>query len=244
MLTAERMEGQIREVLNQYSDDVNVPSELIFDLIVNSANNAIKNELNKRKPLSDTYIMTLPCEELELVSDTLCCSLGFEPNCKLLRTKRTLPEVLTYNGGKAIMSVGPATITDEWYNYSNYNRIQYVGNTPVSSQLIYAFDLDGKMYIFSKGNKKYLLTQHIMIRIIPSNPMDLINYLTCSGKPCFSASSPYPMDLWMWQTLVKPHVINELSIKLSIPRDTDNNAKDDTENSGTKSPKLPQPKEE
>ena len=142
------------------------------------------------------------------------------------------------------MSIGPAQVSAERYSYSNYDRIQFVGFSKYTGNVIYAFDLDSHMYIFSRSNKDYLLTEKIMIRLIPSNPMDLINYLTCAGKPCFSAQSEYPIDLWMWQTTVKPYIINEIAMKLGIPMDTENNAKDDTLNQGAKGTKAQAPKEE
>jgi len=237
-----KMEFQVREILNQYSDDTEVPSSLIWDLVAQSRSTAIKNALNGRHVLSETYFSTIPCMEMEMVSDTLCCDLGFETDCKLIRTKKELPEIITVNFGKAFISIGPSLLSKERFSYATYERIFNLGETKFTKQIIYAFDFQNWLFLFSRGNKKVNLIEKIMVRFIAANPMDLINY-ACEDLPCFTVESPYPIDLWMWQTLVKPHVLSELSIKLGVPMDTDNNAKDDTLNSGAKSPKIQSEKE-
>jgi hypothetical protein len=78
------------------------------------------------------------------------------------------------------------------------------------------------MYITSE-----LLLENINIFAIFENPEDLAGLSNCGGSSCFSWDSRYPINAWMWQTLVKPEVLNELRGKRTLYKDENNNSKDD-----------------
>jgi hypothetical protein len=60
------------------------------------------------------------------------------------------------------------------------------------------------------------------------DPTEAAKYINCeTQQPCFDWDDRYPINAWMWQTLVKPAVLNEFRTKRTLYKDENNNGKDD-----------------
>jgi hypothetical protein len=71
------------------------------------------------------------------------------------------------------------------------------------------------------------MMKRINIRGIFTDPTELGTFVNCSNQPCFSLNSDYPLNGWMWTTLVKPYIVQELLQKSQTTTD-DSNDTDDT----------------
>ena len=245
-MTLNALTYQIYEALNITSDDTDIPERLIWDLIAQSRENAVKNEITKFRTPHTVFIQMLTCFPVEMVDDTFCCVLGFSTDCKMAKTVNPLPTPIATNSKPAIFSVGPSIASATRFSYVTYEQAIDSGNSRFTRTLVYAFVVNGYMYFVSKNQKLIVTLSKVDIHGIWANPVDLAPYMNCSGKPCFSPEkSEYPLTGGLWQTMVKPYVIQELAMKYQLPKDRMSNAEDDATKAGGQKIKGPGvPKEE
>lgn len=239
MLTLNQILGQLHESFNIDSDDTIFSDRYLIDLVNQARAVFLRQDLNKGRTADPTIIQELPCVELEIVDAVLCSGLDFPGGCKLLRSKAKIPDTIELHHNDGILSVRPVQLLSSPFSYVDYKRIPYIKYSRFGGNMIYGFLLDGYMYVYSPCNTKYLMLETIHIRGIFEDPTEAGNFLNETGEPCFTKDSPYPIATWMFESAVKPHVLQQMAFKLQIPDDKDNNADDDSLNGG--SPRMPQP---
>jgi len=233
MLSLNDLHSQLDELLNINSDESTITKELYTDLINEQRSLLIRNEYGKNRSIDPNVKQELPCLEVEIVSPTTCCvSL---PGCKnILRTKKRIPSVIEFSHKSGIISVGPTNILFPRYSFIEYARVPYVGNGRTTSQSIYSFLYDGYLWIFCKDFSKIALMENITTEALFDDPTELSAFINCStGTSCWSPDKPYPMKPWMW-LYAKEQIKQQLGLKLGLPLDESNNAKDDKINVPTK----------
>lgn len=224
MLPLTDLHSQLDEALNINNAD-SVFSPLYYtDLINEQRALFIRNEYNKKRTLDPNIQQTIGCMELELVEAHTCCE-DIPVGCKILRTKKPIPNTIEFHHTKGITSIGPILMTEKRFTLIDFSRVPYVGSGRTNQKAIYAFLLDSYIYVFSKDPFVKTLTK-IAIRGIFEDPTALADFNTCEGKPCWSTKDIYPLNQWMW-AYVKEQVIQQLFRKRQIPLDNNNNARDD-----------------
>jgi hypothetical protein len=227
MLTLNDLHSQIDERLSINSIESQFSEELYTDLINASREVAIRNEYNKNRSIDPYVIQDLNCVELELADPIQCCpDIDFPTGCKILRTKLEIPNTIEFYFGKGIMNIGSPDITIPSIKLIEYSRVPFIGHGRTTYSRVYAFLYMKRLYLYSRDSS-FLLLKRINIRGIFVDPTELGTFINCSGSACWSLNSPYPLNQWMWQTLVKPFVIQELLGKMDQNVDDANNAKDD-----------------
>ena len=244
MLTLNQMIGQVEEALNINSDDSNVSTRYLIDLINQARAFHLRNELNKFRTADDTIIQNLPCVELEITDATLIPGLSLPTGCKLLRSKKRIPDTVELHHTDGILSVGSVQFLQIPFSYVDFKRIPYISYTRFTRNVIYSFLLDGYMYFYSVGNNKYAMMETAMIRGIFEDPTEAAEFCDLEGKECFNYDSPYPIQSWMYEALVKPQVLQQVALKMATPQDAENNANDDTARTGGAPPRQPSPQQQ
>ena len=152
-----------------------------------------------------------------------CCSVDI--GCIALRTEKKLPALLELHSGPAIQRVGPVNKLDTPYSvttgtvssFRKYNK--YTGND------IQAVYLNDYIYIIASTPADQGI-KYINARVIAADPSDLLDYRCDStSTPCFSFDDQYPINNWMIP-YVKEQILKQFGMSLQIPKDEDNNAKD------------------
>jgi hypothetical protein len=239
MLTLNQMIGQIEEALNINSDDSNLSERYIIDLINQSRAFHLRNELNKFRTADDTVIQNLPCVELAVSDATLVPGLTLPTECRLLRSINRLPDTIELHHTDGIVSVGSVQFLEIPFSHVDFKRIPYINYSRFTKNVVYSFLLDGYLFLYSVGNNKYSLMETVMVRGIFEDPTAAAEFCNLDGSPCFNYDSPYPIASWMFETLVKPQVLQQVSIKLSSSQDNENNANDDI-GKGARQPAQPE----
>ena len=224
------MIGQIQESLSFNSDDSDVSDRLLIDLINQARAFHLRNELNKFRTPDDTIIQNLSCVELEVTDATLITGLCLPTGCKLLKSKKRIPDTVELHHTDGILSVGSIQFLEIPFSYVDFRKISYINYSRFTKNIIYSFLLGGYLYVYSIGNKKYGLIDTVMVRGIFEDPTEAADFSDIDCEPCFSYDSPYPIQSWMYEALVKPSVLQQLTIKLQSPLDNENDA------SNTKTP--------
>jgi len=226
MSSLRELHSELDEALNINTDDSVLDYRYYTQLINNSREVALRNELNRNRTIDDK-ILSSYCESLEEVSPATCCNITLPTTCTLIRTKTQLPELIELHHTDGLVNILPAKITLPKITVVTMDRVPYLGFNRVTKNLIYAFRLDGYLYIYS-SNKKFNLLENIYIRGLFADPTELANYKDCqTGSSCFDLDGEYPISRWMWESIVKPYVLQQLANKLGIPLDEENNAKDE-----------------
>ena len=224
MLTLEDLQAQIDESLSINSIESSYSFDFYTDLINQQRSLWLRNEYNKNRRIDPYVLQNLNCLELELVNPIDCC-ITVPDACKILRTKKKIPNTIELYFKKGIAAVGPADITKPRFIVIDYSRVPFVGHGRTTQKAIYTFLYDEYMYVISRDaaikNIKY-----ITLRGIFEDPTSLLNYVDCAdGTTCWSTSKPYPINQWMW-TYIKPIILQELMQKGANAFDDMNDAQD------------------
>jgi len=224
MLSLDDLRAQIDEALQINSIESSYSYEYYTDLINEQRSLWLRNEYNKNRSIDPYVIQTLPCLELELVDPIQCC-VPVPTGCKLLRSKKKIPNTIELFYTKGINTVGPADIMRPRFVLIDYSRVPYVGHGRTTQKAIYAFLYDNYLYVTSRDTT-YLLMQRITLRGIFEDPTSLGDFINCeTAGTCWSPSDPYPINQWMW-AYIKPYILQQLMSKGAYTKDDANNAED------------------
>ena len=167
------------------------------------------NKINKRQKLSLWNYTTLPCVELEVVSEN-DCPCDPIPGCDILKTKYTLPKPINSISGyiiDSVMSVNGRIIFDE---VSYKSKIWRKGDKYTSKKSDW-FIKDDYLYITSTRKLK-----SITIVGLFADPVEAINYSTnCTEEEVGCPTSPIDMDFPIDEELVDALVeltVQELTV--------------------------------
>lgn len=224
MLSLYDYHAQIDEMLAINSVESSYSYEFYTDLINEQRALWLRNEYNKNRSIDPYIIQTLSCMELELVDPIQCC-VAVPTGCKVLRTKKKIPNTIEFFFTKGITSVGSPDILRARFVLIDYSRVPYAGNGRTTQQAIYSFLYDGYMYVFSK-NPSVNLMKYITVRGIFEDPTALGEYINCeTNGTCWKPSDPYPINQWMW-AYIKQYIIQQLLQKGTQIYDDSVNAED------------------
>jgi hypothetical protein len=224
MLSLDDLHAQLDESLAINSIESSFSYELFTDLINGQRALWLRNEYNKNRSIDPYVLQDLSCLELELVNPIDCC-IDVPAKCQVLRTKVQIPNTIEFYFTKGIATIGPADIMMPRYVLIDYSRVPYVGHGRTTQRAVYAFLYNNYLYITSK-NPTVSMTKYITVRGIFEDPTSLKQFVSCvNGKPCYSSSEPYPLNLWMWEYM-KPQILNQLMQKGANQQDDSNNAED------------------
>lgn len=219
--------SQIEEMLKISSDDSDITRDYIWDIIDQNRALQIRRELEKGvRTWDDTVVQELPCVELELVSSSICSNVGL-PDCMILRTKDRIPDPIELKQRDGIVSIGSPLITKSRFNYIDISMVPNAGSSSMMKNSIYAFILDGHIYLYRKQGLPEL--EYIWIRGVFEKPAQAMRFKRSLeiDSPCFDPTiDDYPISLWMWQQYIKPATFQDIAQKFSIPDDQENDSRD------------------
>jgi len=227
MLTLNKLIYQIYEALQISVDDTSLDKRLIIDVINQERTAWIRKEQIKNRSIDSNLIQDLGCVPVSLVEKipANCCDISI--GCQILRTDNPIPNAIELKHGQMITRVGSIDFMNIPIHFMEYDAAVYYGNGRFNSKALGAFLRDGYLYLIFKSGNYHKLLEKINIQGVFEDPTQAATFVTCDGVPCFSWDTEYPINAWMWQTLIKPAVINELKSKRMLFRDEENNSKDD-----------------
>lgn len=216
----------ILEILksNQISDDVDISLEHIMYHVNNQRALWLRNEMNKSGRSIDSHIIQdLGCLEITEVDAAECCSVTSD--CIALRTKKKLPPFIELHDRPAVTYVGPVNKINQPFPLISQGKASYILHNKFTGNNLYAILLNDYIYLLTK-NPIYQGIDYINVRGVVADPNDLLDFRCDSeGTPCFSYEDEYPINNWMIP-YIKEQVLQQFGMSLQIPKDNDNNAKD------------------
>jgi len=242
MLRLDQIISQYEEALDITTADTDFTYDYYVDLTNQQRALHIRNEQNKRsRTFDDTIIQTIGCLPMKVVSSVLCCNQELL-DCIIVRSVDKVPDTVELHDKDGIISVGSPQLTNKRFTHVEYQTIPYRGSNKISAKEIFSFLMDGYLYLYSK-KVDLLAIKYVMVRGVFEDPLSLEAFKCSdtSSEPCFNKlTSEYPLSTWMWESLVKPKVLEQLGREIGIPADVinDNRDREDAaQNAPAKGPK-------
>lgn len=226
-LTANKLVSDIRNIASSGSNPVEFrieDSQILFWCNEVRAN-LIAQQVQNRKDISDTWLQSITCLELEQADRSECCEITTK--CTILRTVRELPDTLETSADNFIVRVedpmgniiAKTTAFEEKYlKHSKYTA-------------------DKKRWFF-KNNRLYIINEDLLDTInvwaIFEDPTELKNYVSCDGSTCFNWDATYPCSLKMANDITNIVLKTKIYPFIQMPQDNTNDANNTTNTPNTK----------
>ena len=220
MASLNKIQYSILEKLRvELSDDDPIDLRLIAEEIHTTRATFIRNEMNRNRTPDPFIIQNLGCVELEVVDRAECCDITID--CSILRTSQRIPSTVELHNSN-LMWVNPVDTLARSFSFISYERAKFIKGHRFTSREIFAFMLNGYIYLISEDDTHSQIT-HLNVTGVFENPEDASSFNTCDGEACFDADADYPLKAWMRKS-VETEVFNTLLSKLKNPADTTNDA--------------------
>jgi hypothetical protein len=224
MLSLYDLCAQLDEALAINSIESSFSYDFYTDLINGQRSLWLRNEYDKNRSIDPYVLQNINCAELELVNPIDCC-IDVPDACKVLRTKKRIPNTIEFFYTKGIVTIGSADIMKPRILLIDYSRVPYVGHGRTTGKTVYAFLYDQYIYLISR-DLSYTFMKYITIRGIFEDPTSLSDFTNCTnGQACWSPNDPYPLNQWMWEYM-KPYIVQQLMQKGANQYDDANDADD------------------
>jgi hypothetical protein len=146
----------------------------------------------------------LRCVEIEPVDLSKCC--GITISCPAWRSTKKIPRTVRFNFEEAITYVGDVTGTGRIPLIKPY-EVAYISADKYTKNNTKAYMIEDYMYILNNKG-----ADTINIRGIFENPEDVGTFSDCSGLPCYSGGSDFPMPMDMVQGVTQGLINGELRL--------------------------------
>ena len=182
----------------------------------------IRQDLIKKRSINPDLIQTL-CIDLELAdaSDCPCEIIG----CNILKSVQTIPPAIEIDQRNLIISVGSIDLTKPRFNFIPYDRALYYNPNRFSKSIPGAFIHNGYLFVIATNNSIDMLEVCTM-NIILERPEDAALF-SCSGTPCYSVDSKYPVSATMIPDIQSIILTTILKVEATALVDSSGNAKGD-----------------
>jgi voltage-gated potassium channel Kch len=213
--------------VKRVTDDSALDFRLVKSWIRTSRAVWVKNELNKYKPISPTFIQSLGILALEVVDIS---EAGIATGFNVLKTVKQIPNTIETMYEPTITRIGPGVYTNAAYNLIPYERVPYIGHSRFSIDAIFAFMKDGYIYIISRGdNILKSAMRKIYVNAVLENPPEAANFTLANGTKCYLGDnvSMYPITEYLIAYMKETIVTVDLKLYDSVKTDDINNKHDD-----------------
>jgi len=182
----------------------------------------IRQDVNKRRSISDNIKQVIHCLEVEPISGTPC---GLSNDIMIVRSKEKVPNAIETSHQDLITAIGPTGILSTNFHMIPYNRAPWAGNNRYTKRMTFAFLLDSFVYI--TGPEAEML-EKIKVEGVWQNPRDIESYKKDDGSPSYDAETEeYPLSTSMLDLIKQGMLAQNLQPMIQMPTDISNNAKSD-----------------
>lgn len=198
---------------SRYSDDSQISITHIEFLAVNNRAFLIRQDQSKGRSLSDNIIQTLPCVKVNQIDVSLCpCKVSTD--CTIMRTENTIPRPIELHQKDLIAKVSGVDISSRGWSIISFARASVAGINKFTKENTKVFYHGGYIYILNPPAG----LQYISIDMVLEDPREALAVLNCSGSPCYSSDSRFPISNYMLP-LLKEMILKDLQIETNVKID-------------------------
>lgn len=215
--TARKIVADIRNIISSGSNpnEFKIEDEQILFWINEIRSMLISQAIQRKQDISDVWIQTLGCVELEQVDISDCCTVPI--GCYGLRSIKQLPDTVETDRDNLILTV---TGLDGTY-ISKVNRFSQ------KYKEFNKFTGNNKGW-FIKDNYLHIVNDKILSMVtvqgIFEDPSDLRRFVDCSGVNCWNWDSNYPCSMKMASMITDIVVKTKALPFIQFPADNTNDA--------------------
>ena len=184
----------------------------------------IRQDVNKRRSISDNIKQIIHCLEVEPVSGTTC---GLSNDLVIVRSKKKIPNAIETSHQDLITAIGPTGILAVNFHMIPYNRAPWVGSNKYTKKMTCAFLLDSFVYIIGPEAERL---QKIKVEGVWQNPKDIEAYKKDDQTLSYdSEHEEYPLSTSMLDLIKQSMLATNMQPLVQMPTDVTNNAKSDVQ---------------
>ena len=184
----------------------------------------IRQDINKRRSISDNIKQVIHSLEVEPVSGTTC---GLSSDLVIVRSKEKIPNAIETSHQDLITAIGPTGILSVNFHMIPYNRAPWAGTNRYTKRMTFAFLLDSFVYVV--GPEAEMLKK-IKVEGVWQNPRDIEAYTKDDGTPSYDAENEeYPLSTSMLDLIKQSMLATNMQPLVQMPTDLTNNAKSDVQ---------------
>jgi hypothetical protein len=180
----------------------------------------LKQEIDKGKQPSTSYIQEISAVELEPVKVTGDDN-SIETSISVYRTNIDIPVTIDFNHKTGLVFIGD--IYGNTIQLVSENRVNLQQYKRYSNDVPLAYRKNNRIYIHNSKGLKYISIRGIFE--VPSDLILITNPVTTTKT--FTYDDPYPIPMSLIPVLKDMIIKNELRLELSTGSDEINNAKKD-----------------
>ena len=226
-LTTSKIVSDIRNIASSGSNPVEFKiedSQILF-WCNELRSTLISQAIQKKQDLTDIWIQSIGCLQLEQVDASECCNIT--TGCYLLKSIKKIPTTIeTYLDNSIIKVTLPngSIIAKSNPFEANYNKFnKYTGTT--SNWYL------KNNYLYITNNQ---LLETVSIYAIFEDPSELSSFIDCSSNSCFGWDSLYPCSLKMANDITNIVLKTKVFPFLQLPADNTNDGANISEQANTK----------
>ena len=182
----------------------------------------IRQDINKRRSISDNIKQLISCLKVETVKGSTC---GLSDDLMVVRSKEKVPNPIETSHSDLITAIGPTGILSVNFHMIPYNRAPWVGTNKYTKRMTFAFLLDNFVYIL--GPEAELL-EHIKVEGVWQDPTHISNYMNSDGTLDYDKDNDeYPLSTSMLDLIKQQMLAQNMKPFIETLTDVSNNAKSD-----------------
>ena len=182
----------------------------------------IRQDINKRRSISDNIKQIIHCLEVEQVPATTC---GLSSDLLIMKSKKQIPNAIETSHSDLITAIGPTGILSTNFHVIPYNRAPWAGSNKYTKQMTFAFMLDNFIYIF--GPQAAML-EKVKLEGVFQTPREISNFTDSNDNMSYDPETQdYPLSTSMLDLIKQSMLAQNLQTFVQSPTDLSNNAKSD-----------------
>lgn len=178
----------------------------------------IRRNYERKKEINPQLIQDLGCVELELADRSECCDVDLATGCYVLRTVEEIPKLIEFSDRIALEFVGSIDKVKSFQQISAFQQQFYT----------YSKYTGKKEAFYYQNNRVYVINNTVLERInirgIFEDPTEASRFHHCSGEPCYSMDSTYPIAAHMLAEVNSLILSKEFQVEIQAPTDDENDA--------------------
>lgn len=154
----------------------------------------------------------LRCVQLEKVDLSKCCNINI--NCPAWRSIKKLPRTVRFNFEEAITYVGDITGTGRIQLIKPY-EVGFISADKFTGNNMKAYMIEDYLYVLNNKGADY-----VNVRGIFEDPEEISKFTDCTGLPCYTGDTQFPMPMDMVQAITQGMMNGELRLLAGTFTDT------------------------
>tara|TARA_Y100001937_G_scaffold128853_1_gene209135 strand:- start:6514 stop:7209 length:696 start_codon:yes stop_codon:yes gene_type:complete len=182
----------------------------------------IRQDLNKRRSISENIKQVIHCLDLERVSSNTC---GLPSDVKVLRSIKQIPNAIETSHQDLITHVGPTGVLSVGFHLIPYNRAPWAGNNRYTKKMTFAFILDNFVYVFGPESE-YL--EKVKVEGVFQDPRKISEFIDSHGHLSYDPDKDeYPLSTSMADLIKQQMLAVNMQPFIQSFTDQTNNSKSD-----------------